>query len=103
MYHLVLTIFKYSVQVSQKHDNFYKRLGGVFQDLREWRETVKQCLLYKWEFIKSDQKSQKEKVKTGPEKSLIIGKKTKEKSPELVNNMFSPYILCSSPVIYFPS
>lgn len=43
--------------------------------------------------MESDYKSQKEKVKIGPLKSLIIGTKINEKSPELVNNKFSPYIL----------
>lgn len=42
--------------------------------------------------MESDYKSQKEKVKIGPLKSLIIGTKINEKSPELVNK-FSPYIL----------
>lgn len=39
--------------------------------------------------MESDYKHQKEKVKIGPLKSLIIGKKINEKNPELMNNMFS--------------
>lgn len=66
------------LRVSQRHDKFYKRLGGVFPELSKQREIGKQCLPDKWEFVvESDYKSQKEKVKIGPLKSLIIGTKNK--------------------------